>query len=67
MHSNITDAEFFNLPSSPSLKELEKSYRKFALIMHPDKYGNDEWSKKAFQRLLNRYERFRAIITSANK
>ena len=57
-----SDHEIFLVPPVPTVRELDKSYRSLARIMHPDKYQNNEWATKAFQRLLNRYERFRATL-----
>ena len=64
----VSDHEFFQVPQVPSVRELNKAYKRLALVMHPDKYGSsdrvaDEWATKAFQRLQSRYERFKATLT----
>ena len=60
--SVASDHDFFQVSSIPTVRELDKAYRNLARIMHPDKYENNEWATKAFQRLLSRYERFRATL-----
>ena len=62
VYSIEADHEFFQVPLVPTTRELDKAYRSLARVMHPDKYHNSEWATRAFQRLQNRFERFRATI-----
>ena len=52
--SDISDHELFQVLEPPTVRGLEKAYRRLAKVMHPDKYGGSEWATKAFKRLLHR-------------
>ena len=47
--------KFLQFDDIPSMKELNTTYRKLALIKHPDKNGGSDSAKEDYQHLLNCY------------
>jgi len=52
------------LPSSASVDEIKKAYRRLAHLYHPDKNGNDAYSSARFSDIKEAYE---VLITPAKK
>jgi len=63
-HLENADYIFFGLDKDATLKDLEKSYRRLAKRMHPDKNGGSEEAKARFQELKDRYEALKKKIQS---
>ena len=63
---NDTDKDYYkilNLDEKSSDDEIKKAYRRMSMLHHPDKNGNTEESKQAFQELNNAY----ATLSDCNK
>ena len=61
-----TDKDYYkilNVDEKSSDDEIKKAYRRMSMLHHPDKNGNTEESKQAFQELNNAY----ATLSDPNK